>query len=145
MSSASSNASGRTLAWYRKHDIKILICIFNYSIQWSFGGVTPSSDIWRLIEEIHAEDEEKLEDSFNTADFCIRKRTDHYFGNLKIEINESGHIIGYEDECDAAAYVYQCGRELAPNVTSSFYTHYTANGSSVTKIFFENVFKSLNF
>jgi hypothetical protein len=58
---------------FRKHYLDT-INIFSLSKihneQFSFGGMPPSADILRTIEDICAEDETKLQQSFNDYDKC---------------------------------------------------------------------------
>lgn len=52
------------LAYYKK---KTLL-----AQKFSFGGLTPSTDMLRLIEEIHGDDDEQMQNSFETYDSCSR-------------------------------------------------------------------------
>jgi hypothetical protein len=59
---------------FRKHYLDIIISFHSFNNihneQFSFGGMPPSADILRTIEDICAEDETKLQQSFNDYDKC---------------------------------------------------------------------------
>jgi len=80
-----------------------------------------------MIEEVAAEDENNLQLGFDTYDSCSGKSTSLDFFILA---TLKRHLILSEsqDECAAAASIYQCGRDKAPAITDSIYT--TAAGNS---------------
>jgi len=63
-----------------------------------------------LIEEIHKEDDDKLQSSFQVYDGCSGIRELNKWSVPHIYFA----LLGGADECQVAADIYQCGRDLAP-------------------------------
>ncbi|XP_059474381.1 uncharacterized protein LOC132196029 [Neocloeon triangulifer] len=83
-------------------------CIGENLNMFSLGGLSPSGDVLRLIEDIN-NDEVDLQRSFNAYDTCNSKR--------------------YSDECVTAANIYQCGRENDPMVTNAIFSSKLGNNT----------------
>jgi hypothetical protein len=71
--SASSSALEKALIWWIRQIMRntfdcIMNCVFFF--KFSFGGLAPSADLLRLIEEIHDGNDNQLQNSFQVYDSC---------------------------------------------------------------------------
>jgi hypothetical protein len=88
------------------------------NFKFSFGGLTPSTKMLRMIEEISNTDVE-LDSSFNAYSTCSGKSM-HYLWKVH-KIKPIKFALVDADECQTAADIYQCGRQEAPDVTSAIF------------------------
>jgi len=100
------------------------------------GGLSPSADTLRMIEEISKEDDSKLQDGFQDHDTCSGKS---YFSFKKSTIFVTNCFKGGANECETAAEIYQCGREAAPAITDAIYTQSMGSFVVVGCTFFCNI------
>jgi hypothetical protein len=92
-----------------------------------------------MIEDIAAEDEAKLQNSFGAYDTCNGKGQKwdlllikHLSPLKKMCIKNANWIsVGATDECETAASIYQCGRKEAPQVTNDLYSLQLGNSTVV--------------
>jgi hypothetical protein len=105
-------------------------------MQFSMGGLFPSSTLLRMIEEIAAEDDAKLQNGFQAYDSCGKKSMlDSFtFAIFIWKLTQIYYtVVENADECETAAEVYQCGRDNAPAITAAIYTTSSGN-STIVKI-----------
>jgi hypothetical protein len=88
-----------------------------------------------MIEEIHDENDEQLQSSFQIYDVCsgIREFLYLYIG---VHLLLNFDAPGGPDECQVAADIYQCGRDLAPTITDDIFTRYKGNATTVIQNIF---------
>jgi hypothetical protein len=73
-----------------------------------------------LIEEVQDANDDQLQSSFQVYDRC--SGIGIYFVIFLINGDSCYLKSGGPDECQVAADTYQCGRDLAPNVTDDIFT-----------------------
>jgi hypothetical protein len=96
----------------------------------------------RMIEEINKNDEDKLQNDFDVYDHCsgISKIN---FQSKMYKIQTKNSLSGGPDECQVAADIYQCGRDIAPVATADIFTISKGNATVVCYIFQDTIRCSL--
>jgi hypothetical protein len=100
----------------------------------------PSANILRTIEDICAEDEAKMQQSFNDFDKCSaisivdRSIIFHHIRKLLFAKTNVFFCLNFtekEDECETASEIYQCGRDANLPIMNQIYTAEKGNATVV--------------
>jgi hypothetical protein len=91
----------------------------------------------RIIEEIHGEDDAMMQNSFQAYDDCSGKSILIFNPAMKPYFCIAYCLFcksGNPDECQLAAEIYQCGRDVAPTITTEIFTRSKGNATVVSFI-----------
>jgi hypothetical protein len=81
-----------------------------------------------LIEEINQNNDDQLQSSLQVYDGC--SGISYFFSDLHLHTHFTK--LAGPDECQVAADVYQCGRDLAPSITNDIFTRSKGSATVVS-------------
>jgi hypothetical protein len=85
-----------------------------------------------LIEEMHGEDDVKVQNSFQAYDGCSGKSKIITKARWLQFCMSSFDKTGGPDECEVAADIYQCGRNVDAAITAEIFTRSKGNATIVS-------------
>jgi hypothetical protein len=89
-----------------------------------------------LLEEIHDDNDDQLQSSFQIYDGCSGIRILFFFVQIMAIIPRDYYVkSGGPDECQVAADIYQCGRDLTPKSTKDIFNRSKGNNTVVSYFF----------